>query len=302
MGRKKASLAGQLDNLDLKLLKIFKTVVESGGFTAAEIELNLANSTISNYISDLEKRLDMNLCKRGRGGFQLTKHGAVVYQATLELLGAINDFQNKVNTSHNRLFGSIHLAITEHTIGKYHSKIINALKQFTQRAPAVKIQISTMESDDVTAAVIDERVDIGITATPSTYPELLKQSLFEEKMTLFCAKPHPLYNKPEEEITASEFASYRFVESPRMLPGREIHPDIKQWNKHAIAHHQEARTALILSGNYLGFLPEHLIEQWGLTEQLKPMYKYSYKNNISAICKKNKINDIVVSTFYSYFH
>ena len=94
MGRKKAAISGQLADQDLRLLRVFKGVVEAGGFSAAEMQLNLANSTISNYISDLEKRLGMRLCERGRGGFSLTQQGQTVYEATLELLNALDQFRS----------------------------------------------------------------------------------------------------------------------------------------------------------------------------------------------------------------
>ena len=55
------------------------------------------------------------------------------------------------------------------------------------------------------------------------------------------------------------------------MPGREIHPDMRHWNKQAKAHHQEARATLILSGHYLGFLPTHVIQNWGLDKDVRPL-------------------------------
>ncbi|MDX1400274.1 MAG: LysR family transcriptional regulator, partial [Oceanospirillum sp.] len=62
---KKPSL-GQISDYELKQLKLFKTVVESGGFTSAAAELNISRPTVSNHIASLESRLGMSLCKRGR--------------------------------------------------------------------------------------------------------------------------------------------------------------------------------------------------------------------------------------------
>ncbi len=39
------------------MLAVFMTVVECGGFAAAQVALNVGQSTISRRISDLEKRL-----------------------------------------------------------------------------------------------------------------------------------------------------------------------------------------------------------------------------------------------------
>ncbi|WP_299198342.1 LysR family transcriptional regulator [uncultured Amphritea sp.] len=298
MGRRKAALSGQLADMDLRLLKVFKAVVECGGFTPAEIHLNLANSTISNYISDLEKRLDMRLCERGRAGFSLTEQGQTVYSATLELLSAIDQFKNTINQSHNRILGDLHLGFAEHMLGVHNSSILKALSQFSLTAPEVNIRISTMSSDDVISALLNQQVDIGITVISQPYPELTTLKLFDEEMLLYCAQDHPLFSRTDE-IDAAELRQYRFVESPRLMPGREIHPDMKLWNKQAIAHHQEARATLILSGHYLGFLPRHLVSNWRLEKDLKPLLtdQYGYTNTFKALWRNRQHNKLIIQLF-----
>ena len=77
---------GQLSDADLRLLRVFKAVVDCGGMASAELELNLAMSTISRHVKDLETRLGLVLCRRGRGGFALTPEGEQLYAATERLL------------------------------------------------------------------------------------------------------------------------------------------------------------------------------------------------------------------------
>jgi hypothetical protein len=61
--------------MDLRLLRVFKTVVDCGGMAAAELELNIGTSTVSRHVKDLEVRLGLTLCRRGRAGFALTPEG-----------------------------------------------------------------------------------------------------------------------------------------------------------------------------------------------------------------------------------
>lgn len=301
MGQKKAALSGQLADIDLRLLRVFKSVVDAGGFTAAEIGLNLANSTISNYISDLEKRLDMRLCNRGRAGFSVTEQGQVVYQAAVELLHAIDDFRNKVNQSHDRLLGQIKIGFAEHMLGGHDSCIVEAIEAFSTLAPDVYVQIITLSADEIYSAVFDKKIDIGITVVPQRLNELEVLPLFDEEMLLYCGNQHPLYSLADASITREQLQQYRFVESPRMLPGREAHKDMKLWNKQAQAHHQEARATLIMSGQYLGILPQHLVENWGLKNKMRPLFKdvYGYRNTFSALVRKNRINEKIVQSFFN---
>ncbi|STW27765.1 transcriptional regulator GbuR [Klebsiella michiganensis] len=54
---------------NLRLLHVFITVAKYQGFANAQQELNLTVSAISNYMSELEEKLGITLCRRGRGGF-----------------------------------------------------------------------------------------------------------------------------------------------------------------------------------------------------------------------------------------
>ena len=47
-------------------LRVVKSVVECGGMAQAELELNIGISTVSRHIKDLETRLGLTLCRRGR--------------------------------------------------------------------------------------------------------------------------------------------------------------------------------------------------------------------------------------------
>ncbi len=304
MGRKKAAISGQVADVDLRLLRVFRAVVEAGGLSAAEIQLNLANSTISNYIGDLEKRLDMRLCERGRAGFSLTQQGRDTYDATLELLSAIDQFRHRVNRSHHHISGHLHLGFAEHMLGAPNACIINALSLFSNEAPDVRVRITTMSSDDIATAIQEKQVDIGITVLPQPFSEFETLPLFEEQMHLYCGQTHPLFSAHEHTLNEACLAQYKFVESPRLMPGREAFAETRTWNKHAKAHHQEARATLILSGHYLGFLPQHLVKNWGMEHEMRALLpnQYSYCNHFSAVWRKKHSNEQIINAFTQHLH
>ena len=298
MGTKKMALTGQLADADIRLLRVFIAVVEAGGFSAAEIQLNLANSTISNYIADLERRLQMKLCQRGRAGFAITDQGRLVFEAAQQLVGALEGFRDTINQAHNKLLGSLRLGFAEHMLSVYDTSVVQTLMAFSDIAPEVEVQISTLSSDDVATAVLEGKVDVGITVLPHSFPELASQDLFSEYMQLYCGEGHPLFDR-QVASQDTDLSQYKFVESPRLMRGREPHPDMRHWPIHAKAHHQEARTALILSGRYLGFLPQHLVENWRLSERLRPIEvdRYGYRNTFTAIWRPARAKDALAKAF-----
>jgi DNA-binding transcriptional LysR family regulator len=100
---KKRAVLGQISDMDLRLLRVFRSVVECGGMAAAELELNIATSTISRHIKDLETRLGLTLCRRGRSGFALTPEGERIHAETLRLLAATDGFRASVDDIHQRM-------------------------------------------------------------------------------------------------------------------------------------------------------------------------------------------------------
>ena len=96
----KRALLSSLSDIDIRLLRIFVTVTECGGFAASELELNIGRSTISKHIADLETRIGLILCNRGPAGFSLTEEGDQVLEATRRLLAHIDEFQSEIDNVH----------------------------------------------------------------------------------------------------------------------------------------------------------------------------------------------------------
>ena len=53
----------RLDNFDIRLLRVFMTIADCGGFSAAQAHLGLSQSAISNKMHDLETRMGLRLCE-----------------------------------------------------------------------------------------------------------------------------------------------------------------------------------------------------------------------------------------------
>ena len=98
---------------DLHLLAVFMTVAQCGGFAAAQVSLNVGQSTISRQIGDLERRLGMRLCQRGRADFRLTDKGRVVYEACQHLSTALESFRTAVGALRGELVGDLSIAVID---------------------------------------------------------------------------------------------------------------------------------------------------------------------------------------------
>src|SRR4051794_850365 len=100
-------ILGYMNDVDLRLLRIFCTIVECGGITAAEAALNMANSTLSTHLTTLEDHLQLKLCQRGRAGFSLTSEGRQVYEAALRMFQSLEEFRRSIPAAHAESRGEI---------------------------------------------------------------------------------------------------------------------------------------------------------------------------------------------------
>src|SRR2546430_16695589 len=75
--------------LETKQLRIFKTVVEVGGFTRAGQRLNLSQPAISQHVRALEKELGVPLLLRVGKATRLTPAGGVVLQCATQGLDKV---------------------------------------------------------------------------------------------------------------------------------------------------------------------------------------------------------------------
>ncbi len=294
----KRAILGQLADVDIRLLHIFRQVAEAGGISAAELELNIGRSTISRHIKDLEIRLGVTLCRRGRGGFALTDEGAAIYDATLRLFGALDGFRAEVDEVHERMTGKVVLAIFDKTATNPGCRISEAIRRFDQMAPAVRLEIYVGPINTIEKGVMDGTYHIGVIPEHRPSTSLDYTTLFDETMHLYCGREHPLYARPDRELSRQEVLANKYAglgyHSPNMEQGREL-----GMTRAATAYDQEGVMTLILSGVYLGYLPDHYAQSVVDRKLIRPLcpQQFHYQCSFSAIVRHAPRPSRVVQTF-----
>src|SRR6516165_3477826 len=134
-------MIGRLSDIDIRLLRIFVAVVEQGSFSIAATRLNVSESTVSTHMADLERRLGMRLCERGRAGFRLTEDGEEVFRATTELLAEAKRFRDKLATLRSALGGTLKIGLPDAIVTHASSGLVESLKAYCVRAPEVSLEI-----------------------------------------------------------------------------------------------------------------------------------------------------------------
>jgi DNA-binding transcriptional LysR family regulator len=252
---------GQLSDADLRLLRVFKAVADCGGMASAELELNLAMSTISRHVKDLETRLGLVLCRRGRAGFALTPEGEQLYAASEHLLAAAEAFRGSLHDIHRRMGGDLHVAVFEKTASNPQSHIAETVALFKRKAPQVTLHMHVGTITMIERGVMDGQYHLGIIPEHRRSESLAYAPLFGENMCLYAGTSHPWFKADDarldwESLRSQELAALGY-HSPNMALSHE-----RQLERAATASDQEAVATLVLSGAYVGFLPDHYADSF----------------------------------------
>ncbi|MDI4637755.1 MULTISPECIES: LysR family transcriptional regulator [Halomonadaceae] len=261
---------GRVSDFEVRLIRVFKAVVECGGFTAAEGQLGISRSAISLHMSDLEKRLGLRLCQRGRGGFALTEEGRQVYRAGLALLASLETFRTEVNGLHRTLRGELNIGITDNLVSLPQMRITHALSALKAQGPEVVVNIYMEAPDSIAQGVLDARLHIGVVPEVNLLASLEARPLYDEASGLYCADTHPLFAVPDADLATAQLAGFEAVVPGYPLPdaARAAHAPLTGT---ATASDREGAAFMILTGAYLGYLPDHLAAHWVAAGRLREL-------------------------------
>lgn len=295
---KRKPTLGQVSDLDIRLLRVFRTVAECGGLAAAELELNIGVSTVSRHIKDLEDRLGLVLCRRGRGGFSLTAEGQQVYDDALRLLAAIDGFRAGVEEIHQRMTGSIAIALFDKIVSNPQARVSQALGALAERAPDVAIELHVAPLNAIERGVMDGQYQIGIAPMHRCSASLDYHRLFPERMYLYCGCEHRLFRANDGNLTWDDIRAESYAGLGYHSPNMELSHNV-QLRRAASAYDQEAVAMLVQSGRFVGFLPDHYarsFEEDGAMRRLRPEM-FNYDVQFAALVRHAPKPSRVAQTF-----
>lgn len=243
-----------LAEYDLRLLRIYKSVVENGGFAAAEAELGITRSTISVHMGNLESRMNLKLCLRGRGGFMLTEAGQTIYHACIELFESLNDFSLLVRSLNSELSGELVILCADQLDHAKQKKLASVIQIIHQQAPKLHLVLEGDSIENIEKSILKDKAHVGLFPNYKQVDGLEYEQVFSEPMYLCCAKGHALYERKDELIDEQLLATFSAVH-----PGLDVDQagrnQLYKLKLDARAYQFDTRKTLILSGVYIGYLP-----------------------------------------------
>ena len=287
----------QVSDFDLRLLRLFKTVVQCGSFSAAESTLGISRSAISLHMSDLEKRLGMRLCQRGRAGFSLTDEGREVLRSSEAVLAAIEGFRSEVNQLHSQLRGDLNIGVMNNLVTQPKMRITRALKSLRGQGNGVTVNLSMSTPGEIERGLLDGRLHVGAIPLITPLSGLEYTLLYEERSNLYCSSEHPLFGLAHQ-VTNDDLRHVDAVVPSYRMTAEAI--GLHQLLEcAATATDREGIAFLILTGSYIGFLPDHFAAGWvekGLMKPLAPQRLY-FDAPLAVVTSKSRRPSLILDHF-----
>ena len=174
--------------MDLRQLRYFIRVAESGSISAAAAELFVAQSAISRQMRLLEEEIGGALFERSSQGVRVNEGGQLLLERAKFILGQIDATITDVSTRASEVRGIARFAAPGSLARHLTVPIATA---FQERYPLAQLVISEASSDDIIERLHAGSLDVGIVTAGEEPPWLNGRFLMQERTILLCRRDAP---------------------------------------------------------------------------------------------------------------
>lgn len=146
-------------NINQEQLTIFKTVIETGSFSAAARKLGKVPSAVSMSIANLEIDLNLQLFKRNGREPVPTSQAWVLYEKTEQLLVEINQWKQHAFALSNGLESSLTIVVVSELLYTNWTDYVSIVeKQF----PELQINVISAPQEDALQMLINRSAQLAL--------------------------------------------------------------------------------------------------------------------------------------------
>lgn len=179
--------------MDLKDLRYFAAIAESGSMTAAAKALHVSQPTLTVAMQNLEEQLKTQLFVRERSGVRLTTTGDELLKHAREVFLLLERAEQRVKGLESEDVGSFVIGSNE-SLGAYF--LPDFMARFLREHPSIELLLSNESSAQVRDSVIERRTHFGIVVNPRPHPDLVMVEMFHDAMDVMVAEDAPPPSRP----------------------------------------------------------------------------------------------------------
>jgi len=199
--------------MELRHLRYFIAVAEELHFGRAADQLGISQPPLSQQIQALERELGARLFERTNRRVALSEAGRLFLEQARQVLAQVDKAADVARRAQLGELGEMKIGFT--SSAPFNSTIPKAIHAFRQSFPSVHLNLAEMSSQQVSDALVDESIEIGI-MRPLPLPDSLQVTeLFSDRLVAVVSATHPLAHSEGPGLYMAQLASEPFVFFPR---------------------------------------------------------------------------------------
>lgn len=144
---------------DLRRIRAFHAVAETGSFSAAALELGYAQSVVSHHVAALEREFGLTLVSRGTRPVRVTDAGARLLRHAAPLLGHVAAAEDELRAVAGLRSGTLRMGAF---LSACNSFLPAALARFEAAHPDVEVRVEQVEEPAALRRVRAGDLDLAV--------------------------------------------------------------------------------------------------------------------------------------------
>lgn len=178
-------------NIDVRLLRYFIAVAETGHMTRAAERLGIGQPPLSQQIRVLETQLGVTLFERLPRGMALTDAGQAFLADAYEVVRKLDQAVDDVRRVAAGIKGRLSVGFT--SSAALHPFVPTVIRAFRSDAPSVSLMLDESSTGDLLDGLRDGHIDVAFIRQPQgNTGEITVVQVLEEPMVLAVPSAHPL--------------------------------------------------------------------------------------------------------------
>jgi LysR family hydrogen peroxide-inducible transcriptional activator len=244
----------------LKQLEYLVALADTLHFGHASERCNIAPSTLSAGIRDLENVLEVPLAERTKRSVLITPIGKEVVARSRRLLRDAKDIMTLAASNRDPMSGDIRLGVIP-TISPF--LLPRVLPAINEKHPRLRLYLREEQTAQLLSRLRSGEIDVALIALPYDIEGLTSRIILEDKFQFACNENHPLAKKKTVPLSALINEPLMLLEEGHCLRGHTL--DACQFHNVQIRAQFEASSLhtlvqMVASGIGVTLLPELAID------------------------------------------
>ncbi|MFW5584543.1 MAG: LysR substrate-binding domain-containing protein [Bacteroidales bacterium] len=183
--------------------------------------MNIAQSSLSQQIRQLEDELGTQLFIRDSHSFQLTEAGETMLPLALRTIHDAEACADRIHDLRKLLVGTLNIGVTHSFSPILTESVISFMKMY----PKIKVNIVYKQMNELMGLLSNRELDFVLAFKPiQPLPNVESHILFQNTLSAIVGKSHPLASK--DKVSISELEKYDLALPSKGLQARNAFDNI----------------------------------------------------------------------------